>query len=165
MRANKESCLLDARMQAASAAAQASAAKPEADEAMPAAVGKLFSEDTRARVLMPASFLTASSTRETRTVSSLRAVMPFSEKMSRESAVSNSTVVRVLTVSSMVTLTLPLKGRLSAESRLPQYFTTAMFGVASQVDLLMRRFASRALLFVSTRPSLPWCRRGFPAPY
>ena len=56
--------------EAAAAAAQARAAKPEAEEAMPAAVGKLFSEYTRARVFILAAFLTASSTRETRAVSS-----------------------------------------------------------------------------------------------
>ena len=76
----------------------------------------------------------------TRAVAASSAAAPSSTKRSRAPP-SNVTVVRVPS-SASVSERLPAAGRLSAASRFPQYFTSAMFVPATAVDARLRSLGS-----------------------
>ena len=116
---------------AAARPARASAAKPAALEASPAAIGKLPRESTRTGPsARPDSARTRSSRASTRARSLPRASPPWS--VTASAGAPNSTVVTTSS-GARVTERLDWCGRMRTGSRFPQYFTSAMLGWARAV--------------------------------
>ena len=109
----------------ARAPAPTSAAKPEADEASPAPVGKLLRLTTAARVPMPAMSRRMSRQAETRPSPSGRG-LPSSTSSSLASAGSKATSVSDHNASSVIEIE-PTAGTFSVPAVFPQYLTRAMF--------------------------------------
>src|SRR5437763_1559821 len=120
-RASAESSSGDLFCPAAAQAATASAANPLALEASPAAVGKKLREKTRAL-----SRIRAASSKARTLEGSCGAPSSSNES----SGAPSSTLVSVRSRSS-ATLSEPASGTISASSRFPQYFTSAMFACAT----------------------------------
>src|SRR5699024_3942876 len=122
-------------------AAVASAAKPDADDAIPAAVGPSLVETTLARA--PAVSRPASAAKErtrskkvvVRRVALASAMVPLSSKVSWP--VVSSTLVVVANWSSVIDID-PATGMISSSSALPQYLTRAMLGWARAMDATSR---------------------------
>src|SRR5690606_2456008 len=112
----------------AAAPAPTSAAKPEADDASPAPVGKLLRLTTLARVATPARCRSRSRQADTRASCSGRAA-PSSVSSSASSRSSKRTRVSDQSPSSVIEIE-PTAGILSAVSALPQYLISAMFARA-----------------------------------
>ena len=109
-------------------AARASAAKPEAEEANPAAVGtvlRAFSSNVNSR-----AGRNRSRNAEARLANGLSpgSFFPFSQTSSAAPAPRASSTCEPSGPSEIDRL--PVTGRFSASSRLPQYFTSAMFAGA-----------------------------------
>src|SRR5262249_27549627 len=132
---------------AARVAATASAAKPEADDASPDAVGTLLRVTTRARRSRPARARTRS--RNVRTLSRKNASGSPPGKVTRSSPGWSRNSTRVTDdISLSVRDRLPTAGRLSAASRFPQYLQSAMLVPA--VAVTARRLAGLELVLMST---------------
>jgi hypothetical protein len=125
---------------AALEAARARAANPEAEDAIPAEVGKLFSETTRAEARIPAIRRTASRTLRIRVVSSFVAGLPFNVQRSSEASASKTTVV-VVRASRRVMEMDGFKGsaRSGRSRRVPQYLMKAMLLPALAVAFIILR--------------------------
>ncbi len=117
----------------AAEAATASAANPEADEAIPQPVGKLFCDATRARSFRPAIRRTRSRKRPIRSADFPPGGAPSSRISSREALSSRSATVVVVTQAESVIEMLGFSGRLSAPGRFPQYLMNAILAPASAV--------------------------------
>lgn len=141
-RASRESSRGDRSRPYASAAATARAAKPDALEASPAPVGTVFSETTTARASDPASSRTRSRKRSTRTSAPSSTTRPFSVKASCSRWSARVTEVVVGKTSRPIE-TLPVAGSARSASALPQYFTSAMFGCATAVEVIRHGLRSR----------------------
>ena len=127
-RARSATCSADQSRPAARTAASARAAKPDALEARPLAVGKSFTDTMRARVVVWAAARTRSSSWLARTLGrELSACAPFSSSSSSTSVSSKETVVVVL-IPASVTESEGTAGMLPSPARLPQYFASAMLG-------------------------------------
>lgn len=111
------------------AAAKVRAAKPEADEARPAFMGKLASLTTVEGVRQ-GSIL--SRCLKTRSAGAPSMNSPFIQRSSLSA--SAVTVVRVKNGAKVSEIEL-VEGRFRWRSRLPQYFTKAMFGCAIAVAI------------------------------
>ena len=130
-------------------AASASAAKPDALEASPEAVGKSLCVSTSARVSMCASARTRSSRAKMRGCAAGSPSWPPKTMRSEASRSSKDTVVRV-DIASRVSERLGTAGRLPSPGTLPQYFTSAMFE---------RAMASYFMAPLPSRPPPPPRRR------
>ena len=141
--------------EAAAAAAAASAAKPDADEASPAAVGKELRRSPRARALARRrAARTRSRKRATRAERRPRCDAPSSSKGSRRSAGVERDAWCASTSPASVSERLPVRGRLSAASRLPQYLTSAML-----VPARARRAVPSTAVIRPTSATKPRTRR------
>ncbi len=140
-RARRERSRSDRSSPYAAAAAVARAAKPEALDASPAPVGTVFTVSTWACVVEPARSRTSSRNCCARTRAPSGAAVPLS---TRESAVAEPSSVTVVVVgkTSRPIDTLPVAGRASCASALPQYFTSAMLGCATAVAVIKRGLRS-----------------------
>jgi hypothetical protein len=117
---------------AAPAAATASAAKPDADDARPDAVGKSLRVATAARVVVPARWRTRSSHSLVRARSLADAGSP-SRSISSAARVGSKRTVVIVDSAPSVSDRLPAAGRFRAGSRFPQYLTRAMLAWARAV--------------------------------
>ena len=140
IRASSERVRSSQSTPSASAEATVSAAKPEAEDARPAAVGKLLAVSTRANPRTPARWRSTSRKAEMRGVRS-GAGVPSRTSSSAANAGSKRTVVSVYRASSVSEME-PTSGRFSARSRLPQYLISAKFAPA-RADAV--RDASRSI--------------------
>ena len=113
----------------AASAAVTSAAKAEALEASPAAVGKSLTETTWAFVWVPAWARMTSKRRETRLRAGASASEPFNVRMSEGRFGEKVTDVKVER-GERVRERLPVRGRLKVLLRLPQYLTKAILANA-----------------------------------
>src|SRR6185437_4226139 len=132
----------------AALAATTSAAKPDAEEANPAAVGKLLWVSMRARLSTPASARRESRHADTR-ASAAGEGASFKRNSSRFSDASNSTRVRVHNESSVMESE-PVAGKFSAVSRLPQYLINAMFGCAWAIPAIASPFNGNCISSTET---------------
>src|SRR5664280_946183 len=121
-------------MPAAFVAASARAANPAAEEAIPAAVGKLLSLITSAWECIPAIRRTSSRKSETRCKAAPFFLLPLSMSESFCFKSEKFTVVRVSRPARFMEME-PLTGRRRASSRLPQYLMKAMLGCAKACEV------------------------------
>src|SRR5438876_8194286 len=123
-RASAESAGGSSTIPAARLAASASAAKAAAEDARPTPRGTVLRVVTSARSRRPASARTRSRKRATRSASSPAASTPSisTRSASPPPKATDASTERPSSVSEM----LPVAGRLSARSRFPQYFTSAI---------------------------------------
>src|SRR5699024_4842718 len=132
-RASRESCREDNSPPKAVAAAVASAAKPEADEAIPAAVGPSLLDTTCAAACAVSSPACAAMSRTksknavVRAVALVSAVVPLSSKVSEPLV--RATLVVVANLFRVIDMD-PAAGMISLSSAFPQYFTSAILGWA-----------------------------------
>ena len=111
------------------------AAKPDADDANPAAVGNEFSLSTITGGRPGRRRRMRSRQERTRRERSSDAGAPPRISSSRSPSVESSTFVVVVSVSSVIEIE-PTAGRLVSTSDLPQYLTRAMFGWATAVKVM-----------------------------
>ena len=144
MRAIIDISLLPIPSSSAFATAQESAAIPEAEDARPAEEGKLFFETMRAFnpfFFGAAIFLAVDNTALILPISRRFNFFPSIHASSAGNSEQKQAVVTVESVSSIVKDRLGFAGRTRRASRMPQYFTTAMLGVATQVAVSTETFA------------------------
>src|SRR5699024_1191117 len=129
LRASCESALGSRSCPAARLAESASAAKPEADDASPAAVGKLFLLTTSAlKRDFPATVVSKKA--DIRLSGCPLTIFPLSLKESVANASSKRTRVSVFSESSVMDIE-PTAGRFFAAERFPQYLMRAIFAYAT----------------------------------
>nr|MDJ0816892.1 hypothetical protein [Desulfobacterales bacterium] len=115
-------------------AARDSAANPDEDEAIPAAVGKLFELIISARRSSPATSLIRSRKDRNLVSSGLPNCSPFSQTISLFKLTSKLTVVFVVNLSTVTDID-PAAGMFKRWFDLPQYLISAKFGWAIAVAI------------------------------
>ena len=126
-RARRERSISEISSPMAVTAARVRAAKPEAEEAIPAPVGKLFSLRMWAWVEIPRSPRSRFRCLSTRSSAAPDWRLPLRSNISIGNEVSKVRRVRVSSSARFIEIE-PFSGRRNAWSRLPQYLMKAMFG-------------------------------------
>ncbi len=141
-RASIERSTSDMCSPSAASIAVISAAKPDADDARPAAVGKLLSVSMR-NPRRGRRLRVRSADRDRRRSSRRARPCRSGRRRVRHCSASTLTRVRVRSCDSVIDSD-GVAGTLSGPSRLPQYFTSAMFGCASAMACIEPQISSPA---------------------